>query len=110
MTTLFCDEGELLSKAANDTVTLIHATRKISAIKNLVTAHEILTLSLGIFDHYSKHHYGFVPWDHSAFKDLDRIRCETVTLYGDTFRPISLATSWYQQIGSLFRVLNLSFN
>lgn len=108
MTTL-C-HGELLSQAADDTVTLIHATHKIEAIKNLVKAHDILTLSGEIFKHYTKHHYGFVHWDVSAFKDLDRLRGETLTLYGDTFRPPFLATHWYQQIGSLLRVLNISFS
>lgn len=110
MTKPFCDEGKLLAKAADDTVTLIHATREVPAIKNLVTAHDILTLSIEIFHHYAKYHYGYIPWDRSAFKDLDRIRCETVTLYGDTFRPTSLVTYWYKELGSLFRVLNVSSN
>lgn len=94
-----------LEKAANDTVTLIHATFTVPAIKILVNAHEILTVNLEIRRQIDD---VIVPWDKAAFKDLDRIRTEIVLRYWDSFNPPTLATFWYQQIGTLFQILNLS--
>lgn len=100
-------EDQHLEKAAKDTVTLIHATFTVPAIKILVNAHDILSLNLEIRRRLGD--VDFVPWDQAAFKDLDRIRTEIVLRYGDAFNPPTLAPFWYQQIGNLFQILNLSF-
>lgn len=105
---LFGDELVLLENAATDTVTLMHATFTVPAIKILVSAHEILSLNLEIKRHYTNLSE-VTPWDRGAFKDLDRIRAEVVLRYGETFHPPTLAPFWYQQIGHLFQILNLSF-
>lgn len=97
----------LIEKVAQDTVTLIHSTFKVSAIKILCSAHDILSLNLEIYQRLPWS--DVVRWDTVAFKDLDRIRSEVLILHGDSFNPPTLAPYWYQQIGSLFRVLNLSF-
>jgi hypothetical protein len=102
---LFSEE-KLLSEAADDTVLLIHSTKKVPAIKILVVAHEILILNLELVNLY---HAGPLMkiWDVEAFKDLDRIRVEVLVKWADSFKPPILVPAWYQKLGSLFSVLNL---
>ena len=100
------DEVGLITELARDTVDLIHRTDRIKAIKKLVEAHEILTLSLEIERRFPEFKDS-PPWDQAALRDLDGIRIELMLHWLESFDPRQLLPRYYDKVGTLFRILNL---
>lgn len=80
---LFDERGALLS-LCEETVSVIHLTNKVSAIKRLTDMHGILSLSLEILDLYPEAFYWHLP----ALNDLDRINRELLIYDRADFTPV----------------------
>lgn len=89
----------LLEELLDDTVTLIHHTKKIPAIKYLISVHEILEVTLHIERVQADLHVP--PWSRATSKELDNIRCTLLVKHGTEFDPIVLLSRYYKRIGCL---------
>jgi len=100
------NEVVLMTNLLGDTLTLIHHTTAVAAIKRLLHAHDILDLTLKIEREYQEFHCQ-PPWDKAAFQDLDIIRVELVSRFCNSFNPPTLLPPYYTKLGSLFSIMNL---
>lgn len=102
----FHQEIKLLEDLIDDTILLIHHTEVVSAIKKLVSAHDILELTLKLerdFEEY-KHQ---PPWDESASQELDIIRSDLLVQHANSFTPTVLLPRYYRKVGSLLKTMSL---
>jgi len=94
-----------MHELTGDTMSLIHATTEVKAIKRLVTAHDILEMNLEIEARFPE--VFPKPWELGAFRELDLIRVELITSFSDAFKPVTLIPPYYEKMGFLFRLLKL---
>lgn len=99
------DEISLMNELLSDTVTLIHHTLVINAIKRLISAHDIIELAIQLEKKHAEVYYTS-PWEQAAFQDLDAIRCELLSRHASAFKPPTLLPPYYYKMGKLFNVLN----
>ncbi len=99
-------EPALMKDLAGETLTLIHATSTMDAIKKLVTAYEILNLNLSIMSQFELME-GFPPWDICALQDLNTIRRELVVYHRVDFNPSELVERYSSKTGTLIRLVGL---
>lgn len=95
----------LLEELLDDTVTLIHHTKKIPAIKYLISAHDILEVTLHIERVQAEMHVP--PWSRATSKELDNIRCALLVKHGTEFDPVVLLSRYYRRIGCLLEKMAL---
>jgi len=95
----------LLEELLDDTVTLIHHTKKIPAIKYLISAHDILEVTLHIERVQAEMHVP--PWSKATSKELDSIRCALLVKHGTEFDPVVLLSRYYRRMGYLLEKMAL---
>jgi len=98
------DEVALMTELCSNTVTLIHATTKIQAIKLLVTAHDIIELNLEIekkFQPYKEH----PPWDVCTLKELNSVRTQLLVFYRLDFSPFTLVDIYSNRLQNFNRIV-----
>ena len=93
-------ERQLVSKLKKDTLSLIHNTLNIPAIKKLILAHEILDLNETIFDKYSKNEEPC--WDIASIQDLKTIGHELFVYHRMDFNPSEKIVSYSNKISNLY--------
>ena len=93
-------ERQLVTKLKGDTVSLIHCTTNIPAIKKLTQAHEILDMNEVIYDKYSKPDE--VCWDIASIQDLKTIGHELMVYYHTDFNPSEKVISYSNGLSSLY--------
>lgn len=99
-------EPALMKELTGETLTLIHATTEMNAIKKLVTAYEILNLNLEIMNQFAMMG-GFPPWDICTLQDLNTIRRELVVYHRIDFNPTRLVEQYSSKTGTLIRLVGL---
>ena len=102
----FHNEVLLLSDLKEDTLTLIHHTLVVQAIKRLVEAHDILDLALELERKHEDFHCQ-PPWAKALSQDLHSIRCDLLTRFSDAFKPPILLPRYYTKVGRLLSTMDL---
>ena len=100
------DEVPLIQELSDDTLRLIYATTVMQAIKKLVSAHDILSLSLDIAKKFRSEFLYDPVIDKSAMQDLVTIRRELVVYHWIDFKPQKLLDQYAAKMGTLFLLVN----
>jgi hypothetical protein len=101
------DEVPLIISLREDTIHLIRATSIIEAIKRLVSAHDILSLSLKIAEDFKKEFETSPVVDIPAIKELERIRRELIVYHRIDFKPPKPLEIYCGRLGQLFHIIKL---
>jgi len=96
------DDRELLSSLAKETVSIIHLTDEIPAIKKLLEVHHILSLSLELLEAFPDQFSPFY-WHLPAINDLERLNRELLTYHRAHFKPVSRFDEFSAQLAKLVR-------
>lgn len=101
------NEDQLVESLVEDTLGLIHCTTRIKPIKLLVSAHDILSLTLMLEKQVAGEQPKAKVWDRSVLKDLGQIRLELMLKHRLEFRPLSNFDSYTANIGTMIRISGL---
>lgn len=101
------DEVRLMQELGEETVSLIHSTTLIDAIKLLVNAHDIINLNLLIQEKY-REYKNLPPWDLHSLNDLSRIKREIYVYHRKDFNPSKLVDKYTGKMGKFFRVVQFN--
>lgn len=96
------DEVPLIHELTEDTLRLIYATTAIKAIKRLISAHDILSLSLEIAKDFRSQFETTTVIDKAAIQDLVQIRRELVVYHWIDFTPPKLLDLYCGKLNTLF--------
>lgn len=91
-------EKMYINQLLNQTVTLIHSTYVIKAIKKLTQAHDILTLNQEIISKFKEQDK--FCWDKAAVQDLSHISKELVVFHRTDFNPDLLVYDYSETVAS----------
>lgn len=100
------NEVKFISELLSDTIILIHHTFVIDAIKKLISAHDILNLTIILEKQYEEYKCQ-PPWNLATSKSLDSIRCGLITNHSDSFKPPELLTRYYIKIGKFLEMMSV---
>jgi hypothetical protein len=101
------DEVPLIIELRSDTIKLIRATEVIEAIKRLVSAHDILSLSLKVAEDFRREFLQDPVIDGPAIIDLTTIRRELIVYHRADFHPPKVLEVYCGKLGKLFHVLKI---
>jgi hypothetical protein len=101
------DEVPLITSLRSETVQLIRSTEVIEAIKRLIVAHDILSLSLKIAEAFRSEFSLDPVVDTPAMNDLVRIRRELIIYHRIDFVPPKRLELYCDRLGQLFHVIKL---
>lgn len=101
------DDVVLMKDVEKFSVSVLHATDSVPAIKKIVTAHDIISLNLLIESRF-KPYEGFPPWDLSSIKELNHIRIDLLVFHHADFRPYRRVLEWSEKMKQLFRTILLN--
>lgn len=110
------DEQKLVSELVEDSIDLVHGTRKVAAIKLILTIYDLLSLNLRLIDQYKElgraHNElgNFLFWDRASLKELNYSRCALVLYHRPDFTPISLLDHFNVKAARLIHLAQLSLS
>jgi hypothetical protein len=108
------DEVSLMREIRSDTITLIHATPEIKAIKKVTLVHDLIDLNLQILEKYREQMTAWLDgafqfWDFSALKELNHARCEIYLFHKVDFRPPYLVDTFNTKLVRLINLVSPDF-
>lgn len=107
---IFAIERQLLSKCIKNTVSLIHATTVMDAIKRLTKAYDILSLNESLERSYGKLIKDCFFWDMASLQDLKLVKGELVVYHQTDFDPQKLLRGYDRDLESLIRNVTFRYN
>lgn len=93
------NEIKVMSQLSSDAIKLIHSTHQITAIKKLVTVHELINLNLSVQKDFSGSEE--IVWDISALSEMKLIRHEMVVYHSRDFDPPYLLKRFIEKMQSI---------
>lgn len=99
------DEQKIVLGLTQDSIRLMHLTRQIEAIKRLVTAHDILSMNLYIYEKFRS--MDEPTWDKASLSDLDVIRRELIVYNRMDFNPAREIENWGSKVHHFIRLVSL---
>lgn len=92
-----------------DSVSLVHYTKTIPAIKKLVYAHDIVHLNLEVTARFGRDYveYKEPVWDLGSLEDLSKIRRELLVYHRLDFTPEQNLALYGGKMARLFRLVSL---
>lgn len=110
------DEKKIVSELVEDSISLVHGTRKVDAMKLAITVYDLLALNLRLVDQYQElsrafNEVGqFAFWDKASLKELNYSRCALVLYYRADFNPMALLDQFNVKAARFIHLAQLSFS
>lgn len=100
------NEVSLMEQLSGETITLIHHTKTLPAIKKLVTIGDIVTLNLKIEKEFDEYLEG-PPWDLCSLSDLGTLKRELVVYHRLDFNPFRVLDYYSKMVNKLLRMVEI---
>lgn len=94
------NEIDILTKAKNDSITLTHYTVVVPAIKKFINAHDILSMTIHVFENYKT----LTP---EAVLDIDTIQRELLVYHINDVKPPKMLEKYCSDLMKIIRLIRL---
>lgn len=99
------DEAALLGNLKFETVSLIHSTIIVDAIKKLIEVYDIIDLNIEIEKRFKNIENPF--WDAAALNELNKLRRELFLYHRTDFKPLKMFEQYNRSIVSFLNLVKL---